>query len=168
MFDVITHSTQRVHGEDLRAISHYLKTLPGFGDERTFSFQPAAALALASGDVSRRGALDYLNNCAACHLSSGKGYEQTFPALAGNPVVNATDPASLLHIVLTGDGEPATAEAPTHFAMPPFGGRMTDQEVADVLTFIRSSWGNTAPAVNAAQVARSRVAVHGSDPAPQL
>ena len=70
------------------------------------------------------------------------------------------DPASLLHIVLTGGAEPATAKAPTHFAMPPFSDRMTNQEVADVLTFIRSSWGNDAPAVEATQVARSRATLH--------
>jgi mono/diheme cytochrome c family protein len=167
MSDVVTHSTQSLHDEDLRAIAHYLKTLPGSDGERNFTFQPAAASALASGDVSRRGALDYVNNCAACHLSSGKGYEQTFPALAGNPVVNAADPASLLHIVLTGGAEPATAKAPTHFAMPPFCGRMTDQEVADVLTFIRSSWGNEAPAVDASQVARSRATLHAPDAAAE-
>jgi mono/diheme cytochrome c family protein len=167
MSDVVTHSTQSLRAEDLRAIAHYLKTLPGSEGERSFSFQPEVASALASGDVSRRGALDYLNNCAACHLSSGKGYEQTFPALAGNPVVNAADPASLLHIVLTGGMEPATAKAPTHFAMPPFGGRMTDQEVADVLTFIRSSWGNNAPAVDAAQVALSRATLHAPGAATQ-
>jgi mono/diheme cytochrome c family protein len=167
MIDVVTHSTQSLHDEDLRAIARYLKTLSGSDGERNFVYQPAAASALASGDVSRRGALDYLNNCAACHLSSGEGYEQTFPALAGNPVVNAADPASLLHIVLTGGGEPATAKAPTHFTMPPFGGRMTDQEVADVLTLIRSSWGNSAPAVDAAQVARSRATLHARGAATQ-
>jgi mono/diheme cytochrome c family protein len=167
MSEVVTHSTQSLRDEDLRAIAHFLKTLPGSNGERNFSYQPAAASALASGDVSRRGALDYLNNCAACHLSSGKGYEQTFPALAGNPVVNAPDPASLIRIVLSGGAEPATAKAPTHFTMPPFGDRMTDQEVADVLTFVRSSWGNAAPAVGAAEVARSRATLHASEAAAQ-
>jgi alcohol dehydrogenase (quinone), cytochrome c subunit len=167
MSDVVIHSTQSLHDEDLRAIAHFLKTLPGSDGERSFSFQPAAGAALASGDVSRRGALDYLNNCAACHLSSGEGYDQTFPALAGNPVVNAPDPVSLIRIVLSGSAEPATAKAPTHFTMPPFGERMTDQEVADVLSFVRSSWGNDATPVDPAQVERLRAILRAPKPVVQ-
>jgi alcohol dehydrogenase (quinone), cytochrome c subunit len=167
MSDVVTHSTQSLRDEDLHAIAHFIKTLPGSDSERSFSFQPAVGAALASGDVSRRGALDYLNNCAACHLSSGEGYHQTFPALAGNPVVNAPDPASLIRIVLSGGAEPATAKAPTHFTMPAFGERMTDQEVADVLSFVRSSWGNDAPPVDSARVARLRAILRAPTPAAQ-
>ena len=112
------------------------------------------------GERLRPGSLDYLNNCAACHLSSGKGYVSTFPALAGNPVVNATDPSSLISIVLHGDTEPATDAVPTDFTMPSFGARLNDQEIADVVTFIRSNWGNKAPAVTPDQVAKIRAAPH--------
>jgi len=156
MSDVIIHSTQGMHTEDIRAIAHYLKSLPASGSETAFFYKIAVASALASGNVSMRGALDYLNNCAACHLSSGKGYSQTFPALAGNPVVNTSDPSSLINIVLNGGTMPPTNAAPTHFTMPSLGARLSDQEVADVLTFIRSSWGNRASSVVPLQVARMR------------
>jgi mono/diheme cytochrome c family protein len=158
MTDVVTHSTQFMREDDLRSIAHFLKSLPGSGRQPAFVYDAAVASALASGDVSTRGGLDYLNNCAACHLSSGKGYGNTFPALAGNPVVNSADPSSLITLVLNGATIPATDKTPTGFTMPPFRDRLTDQEVTDVVTFIRSSWGNKAAPVDAAQVAKIRQA----------
>ena len=79
-----------------------------------------------------------------------------FPALAGNAAVNTTDPSSLIHIVLTGSHMPSTDAAPTPVAMPGFGSRLSDQQVADLLSFVRSSWGNHAPAVTSDQVAKVR------------
>ena len=125
---------------------------------------PRIGKALASGNMSATGALDYANNCAACHLSSGVGYTNTFPALAGNPVVNANNPVSLIHIILSGASMPATKDTPTSFTMPSFATRLSDQEIADVVTFIRSSWGNNAPAVDASQVASLRGAIHAPQP----
>jgi mono/diheme cytochrome c family protein len=159
MADVVAHSTQNMTDADLAAIAHFLKQLPAAKQEARFVADPAAATALHAGDTSARGALDYLNNCAACHMSSGSGYVDTFPALAGNPVVTSEDPSSLIHIVLAGGTIPATQTAPTHFTMPPFAGRMTDQEVADVVTFIRANWGNKASAVDAATVGKLRAAI---------
>lgn len=162
MADVVAHSTQYMRQDDLRAIAHYLKSLPGSAGETNFSYDVAAASELASGTVSARGALDYLNSCAACHRSSGKGYAETFPALAGNPVVNSADPSSLINIVLNGGAMPSTGKAPTQFAMPPFGERLTDHEVAGLITFIRSSWGNKASPVDQSQVAKLRQSTHAS------
>lgn len=163
MSEVVEDSTQYMSDTDLHAIAHYLKSLAPV-QQTQFTYNAAEANALASGDVSATGAIDYLNNCSACHLSSGKGYVSTFPALAGNPVVNAANPSSLINIVLHGGTEPATDLAPTHFTMPAFGARLTDQEIADVVTFIRSSWGNNAPAVTADQVAKLRAAPHAPIP----
>lgn len=158
MADVVTHSTQLMRDEDLRAIARYLKSLPASGRETGFAYDATAATELAAGTVSARGALDYLNNCAACHRSSGRGYAETFPTLAGNPAVNGGDPSSLIAIVLNGGAMPGTAKAPTRFAMPPFADRLTDQEVADVVTFIRSSWGNKGSPVTPREVERLRTA----------
>jgi mono/diheme cytochrome c family protein len=158
MTDVVAHSTQFMREEDLRAIASYLKSLPGTRGEASFSPDAAVGSALAAGDVSARGSLDYLNSCAACHLSSGKGYVETFPALAGNPVVNSPDPSSLINIVLNGATVPPTEKAPTGFTMPGFADRLTDQEVADIVTFIRSSWGNKGSPVSSDEVVRLRSA----------
>ncbi|MBO1325461.1 cytochrome c [Acetobacter sp. TBRC 12305] len=156
MSDVVTASTQFMNDADLRAIAHYLKTLPPSPHDRPFTYDPQVAQELDAGKVTRPGALDYLNNCAACHLASGKGYDGTFPALAGNPVVNAPDARSVVNIILSGDTVPATATAPTHFTMPSFAHRLSDQDVANIVTFIRSSWGNHAPGIDAATVAKIR------------
>lgn len=125
-----------------------------------YAYAAAAGAALAKGDVSARGAIAYLNSCSACHLSSGKGYRDTFPALVGNPVVNAKDPTSLINIVLNGNTEVGTSRSPTQFTMPPFGDRLTDAEAANVVTFVRSSWGNHAPPVEAGEVAKVRALIH--------
>ena len=77
-------------------------------------------------------------------------------ALAGNPVLQSADATSLIHIVLKGGTLPATHSAPSTFTMPPFAWRLSDQEVADVVNFIRGSWGNQASAVKAGDVAALR------------
>lgn len=156
MSDVVAHSTQYMTGSDLQAIAHYLKSLPGSGTETSFTYDATEANQLAALNVSAPGALDYMNNCAACHLSSGKGYDNTFPALAGNPVVLSDNPVSLINIILNGSIRPATASAPTNFAMPPFSNRLTDQEVADLVSFIRNSWGNHAAPVSVSLIGQIR------------
>lgn len=161
MRDVVEHSSQYLGDTDLLAVATYLKSLPANPSAEHYAYAGAAGAALAKGDVSARGAIDYLNSCAACHLSSGKGYRDTFPALAGNPVVNAKDPTSLINIVLNGNTEVGTSRVPTQFTMPPFGERLSDAEVSDVVTFIRSSWGNHAPPVDANEVAKVRAQTHG-------
>jgi mono/diheme cytochrome c family protein len=98
----------------------------------------------------------YLNNCAACHRPDGVGYEQVFPRLAGNPVVQAGNPQSLISIVLDGSQTPRTTRTPAQFTMPRFAWRLSDKDVADVVNFIRTSWGNKASPVSPAEVAKSR------------
>ncbi len=114
------------------------------------------AEALWKGDDSRPGASVYIDNCAACHRTDGHGYTRVFPALAGNPVVQTADATSLINIVLNGGTLPATHTAPSTFTMPAFAWRLSDQEVADVVSFVRGSWGNKGAAVKASDVADLR------------
>jgi mono/diheme cytochrome c family protein len=107
---------------------------------------------MSAGDATRRGAMTYLDNCAACHRPDGRGYEGVFPSLAGNPAVEASNATSVVSIVLGGSSTPRTSNTPAQFAMPAFGWRLSDQEVADVVTFVRSGWGNRANAIDEAQV----------------
>ncbi|MDB5828200.1 MAG: hypothetical protein JWQ73_2420, partial [Variovorax sp.] len=58
--------------------------------------------------------------------------------------------------VLEGSARPATVDSPAALAMPGFGWRLTDDNVADMLSFVRTSWGNKADAVTPAQVATVR------------
>jgi len=156
MSDVVTDSTQYMTDDDLKAIAHYLKSLPGTGNKPVFAYDDSTAKVLAALNVSAPGALDYMNNCAACHLSSGKGYDDTFPALAGNPVVVAPNPEALIVLILDGSTRVATAGAPTDFAMPGFANRLSDQQVADLASFIRAGWGNKAGPVSADEVTKLR------------
>jgi mono/diheme cytochrome c family protein len=160
MADVVANSTQHMTDEDLAAIAKYLKSLkPVKEGTAPLAYDDKTHQALRKGSDQSPGAMAFLNNCAACHRSSGKGYEETFPSLALSPTVNAENPASLIKIVLEGGEMPWTHKAPTQFAMPAFGSRLSDQEVADVVSFIRSSWGNSASAVTADQVAKVRKAL---------
>ncbi|WP_439214036.1 c-type cytochrome [Duffyella gerundensis] len=158
MTNVVEHSLQYLTDEDITAIARYLKTLGAKDPNQVaFSKDDTVARALWNGDDSKPGASVYIDNCNACHRSDGIGYKRVFPALQGNSVVLADDATSLIHIVLTGSTLPGLQGAPSDIVMPGFGWRLNDQQVADVVNFIRTSWGNTAKtSVTAKDVAKVR------------
>ncbi|MBD8481508.1 c-type cytochrome [Pseudomonas coleopterorum] len=157
MSDVVEHSMQYMTHEDLTAIARYLKTLPAVDRaDKPHEYDARVSDALWKGDDSKVGAGVYIDNCAACHRTDGQGYTRVFPALAGNPVLQTEDASSLIHIVLAGGTLPATHTAPSTFTMPGFAWRLSDQEVADVVNFIRSSWGNRGSTVSADDVKQMR------------
>ena len=158
MSDVIIHSTQYMTPADALATAKYLKSLRSPGEEPAarFAYDPLEHLALKNGDASKPGARIYLDNCAACHRPDGMGYERVFPRLAGNPVVQAENPRSLISIVLDGSQTPRTPRTPAQFTMPRFAWRLSDKDVADVVNFIRTSWGNNASPASSADVAKIR------------
>lgn len=91
--------------------------------------------------------------CAACHQAAGTG-GGPYPPLAGNPNVVAADTASLITTVLNGRSGPITVNGKQYGgAMPAWRGQLSNAEVAAVLTYVRSAWGNTAAAVSEDQVA---------------
>ena len=164
MAEVVNKSTQYLTDQDLAAIAGYLKSLPPSNDEghgnADSSMQASAASpatrGLRAGDTGMRGSGIYLDNCNACHRSDGSGANRTFPNLVKNEAVNAENPISLIHIVLDGGLMPSTQAAPSAFAMPDFGWRLSDEEVADVRSFVRGNWGNHAAAVSHNEVAHVR------------
>jgi mono/diheme cytochrome c family protein len=149
MSDVIVHSTSQMTDADLRAIAVYLKDQPAPGGE---SPKPVSG----EDRMMHAGEAIYLDNCAACHTSAGTGISQLFPALKSSPSVQSTDPASLIRVVLRGAQSVATDSAPTGPAMPALGWKLSDNEVAAVVTYIRNSWGNAASPVLASDVASAR------------
>jgi mono/diheme cytochrome c family protein len=158
MSAVVQDSMQFLTDEDLRAIAHYLKTLapdPSARDAE-FHYDDTIAKQLYQGQTTVPGALDYVNRCAACHRTDGHGYPTVFPPLAGNPELQSPDPQALIRIVLVGSTVPSTGQAPSSFTMPGFADRLSDQQVAEVVSFIRASWGNQGGAVTAADVAKIR------------
>jgi mono/diheme cytochrome c family protein len=92
----------------------------------------SAAPSAAAGDAHGAGKALFQKNCAACHQATGKGIPGAFPALAGNPFVQgpAQDVATVL---LQGRG-----------GMPDFSSSLSDEDIAAVLSFARSAWGNKA------------------------
>jgi alcohol dehydrogenase (quinone), cytochrome c subunit len=156
MTDVVQHSTQYMSDADLQAIAVYLKSLGDAHAAAAFTEDPSTARNLRAGITPDRGSRLYVDNCATCHRTTGKGYAAVFPALAGNPVVLSSDPSSLVHVVLAGSISPSTSQAPAQFTMPPFADRLSDQDIADILSFVRTSWGNQQTTVDDRQVARLR------------
>nr|WP_080290430.1 c-type cytochrome [Pseudomonas syringae] len=157
MSEVIVQSLQYLSDSDLTAIAHYLKSLPAVDPaDKPLHDDGRTAAALHDLEVDTLGARIYADSCMACHRSDGKGYAQTFPGLASNPVLNGEDPSSLIRIVLGGATLPGTLTAPTAYTMPAFGWRLSAEETAAVVSFIRGSWGNVGGAVTAAQVTSVR------------
>lgn len=160
MNDVVTHSTQHMTDNDLKAIAVYLKSLsPSPNDPSSYQEDETTAKALQSGQNINRGAQLYVDNCAACHRTDAKGYTKAFPAIAGNPTVLAADPTSLIHVILKGSAMASTETRPSNLGMPGFDWRLSDDEVAQLATFARQSWGNHASAVSASEVANIRKTV---------
>jgi mono/diheme cytochrome c family protein len=149
MTEVIGGGTQYLDETDLRAMAAYLKSLP-----QTPATRPAASLAIAPDTAA--GADLYAARCAACHGDHGEGAPGAYPALAGNRAVTMATPANLVHIVLEGGFAPATAGNPRPYGMPPFATELNNEELALLLTYLRSSWGNQAAPVMAFDVQRFR------------
>jgi mono/diheme cytochrome c family protein len=104
------------------------------------------------------GAVVFSGHCAACHQATGQGLPGVFPPLALSEYVNG-DPARLARLVLRGLTGPVTvAGASVNGAMPAWADQLTDTEVAAVLTYVRSHFGNRAGPVSADAVAAARAA----------
>ena len=146
MVQVVENSTQYMSDDDRLAIARYLKSLDGKGPSPTFTPAPAASVFEAPG------AGLYAQDCASCHGTTGGGRDGVFPRLAGNPVVLSKSPTSLIHLVLAGGKPPQTEGASPSKSMPAFGQKLNDREAADVLSYIRTNFGNHAGAVTEPQV----------------
>jgi len=126
------------------------------------SFQPApapvaAAFVAADEATLKRGAAVYARTCIACHQPTGKGLPPVFPSIAATPIVTG-DPELPIKFILQGLMGPITVDGITfNSMMPPVAG-VTDEDIADVLTYVRQSFGNKANAVTAAQVKAVRTA----------
>lgn len=138
MTQVVEDSTQYMDDADLKAVAYYLRTLSA-KETKT-----AGASSLAQWP----GAGLYHSACASCHKAAGQGEDNKYPRLAGSEAVLAADPASLIHLVLEGGRTAQIKNGPKPEKMPAFTKKLTDREIADVLSFIRNSWGNKAPPVS--------------------
>jgi len=147
MSEVVLNSTSKMSDADVRAIAVYLKALPAGVPEPDVTPPPAEQM--ASGQKIYRSA------CVACHEVDGTSAPRIYPPLPGNANLQSADPSSKLRIILDGAQSVTTPRAPNKGSMPAYP-KLSDQEIADVATYIRNAWGNAAPAVTPEQVAKAR------------
>lgn len=105
---------------------------------------------------AERGAKMYSANCSACHQATGAGLPATFPPLAGDAVVTAEDPTRHIEIVLFGASGSTIGGVKYTSPMPAWGATLSDDDIAAVINHERSSWGNRARLISAADVAAVR------------
>ena len=116
----------------------------------------AAAEYQASTNNISLGEQVYTSRCAACHQNSGQGVPGSFPPLVATDWVTG-DTTRLIDTVLNGlSGEITVNGEKYSGVMAPWRDALSDREIASVLTYIRSSWGNDAPLVTSEQVALAR------------
>ena len=152
MTEAFNNSTQFMQDEDLTAIARYLKSLPGDPqrDGSPWQYQAVAA------NTNAPGAHTYATRCASCHGLDGKGQPEWMPPLAGATSALAKENASAINITLNGSQRVVAAGVPDAYRMPAFREQLSDQEIAQVLTYVRSTWGNNGGAVDAAAVNKLR------------
>ena len=147
MADVITYSTSLMSDADRHAIAVYLKSQAA---------SPNVAHEAPDAAAMRRGAAIYSDACASCHLEDGVGQPRYFPPLGHNAVLQQADPIGLEHLILAGSRIGTSPSRPSPLTMPSFAWKLTDQEIADVATYVRNSWGNQAATVSATDVRDAR------------
>ncbi len=148
MAEIVLHGTQHLRSADAQAMALYLQSL-------VKTSAPGAALT-PSSPPDAPGRQIYGDQCAACHGEAGQGRAGAYPALAGNRAVLMEPPHNAILSVLHGGFAPSTSGQPRPFGMPPFMLTLSDTEVAQVLNYVRNSWGNAATPVSRLQVQQLR------------
>jgi mono/diheme cytochrome c family protein len=156
MAEVVYNSLQYLTDEDTRAMSVYLKSLgAGTPPVAAASGVPAEESSL----LMRLGKTVYDAQCASCHGAQGRGMPPQYPPLAGNQSIQMESAVNPIRMVLNGGFPPGTAGNPRPHGMPPFAQSLSDDEVAAVVTYIRSAWGNRGTAISARQANELRSAL---------
>ena len=149
MNEVIANSLRYLTDSDLAAIAVYLKSLAANGDSVK---QTINAAQQASGQAV------YEKYCDECHLSTGRGGFRKAPPVASSPLVQASNAASLVNVILFGatpaSGLPASLDV--WESMPGFKDKLSDAQVADLANFLRASWDNRGDVVAPKFVAEQR------------
>lgn len=142
MAEVVMKSTRHLTDDDLAAIATYLVALP----QRPA--RPLGESAAGWKDLVANGKTTYDKHCASCHAGDGRGKGDAYPPLDANPTVTEPTGINAIRVVLSGGFAPATEGNPRPYSMPPFSQRLSDDEVAGVVSYIRQAWSNRAIAVS--------------------
>ncbi|MBC8638886.1 cytochrome c [Caballeronia sp. EK] len=156
MAEVVYDSLQYLTEEDVRAMAVYLKALPARSGDK--SPPPSQAVAEEKTSLSPLGKKIYDAQCAECHAAQGQGKPPDFPPLANNQSIEMNSAVNPIRMVLNGGYPPGTFKNPKPYGMPPFAQSLSDVEVAAVVTYIRTAWGNHGAPVTVKEVNELRSA----------
>lgn len=154
MAEVVSESLQQAPDDELHAMANYLKSLPVTNapdDNGAANPQDQIPPALLAAGKNLYG-----KNCADCHGDNGEGREPAAPPLAGNRAVTMTSAVNPIRMILFGGYAPGTTGNPRPFGMPPYSLVLSDEEIAEVLLYVRSSWGNAARPARGEEVSANR------------
>jgi cytochrome c553 len=155
MSEVVYNSLQYMTDADIRAMAVYLKSIGQLNKlDPEVSSVPVAENSL----LMRLGKSVYADQCANCHGAKGAGEPTRYPSLANNQSIQMDSPVNPIRMVLNGGFPPSTPGNSMPYGMPPFAQNLSNDEVAAVVTYIRSSWGNHGTAISARQVDELRSA----------
>mgnify|MGYP006138343577 CR=1 FL=1 len=110
-----------------------------------------------SPDLGLDGAALYATNCQSCHQANGEGLEGVFPPLAKSSYI-AQDPKRMVDVILHGLSGPVTVNGKEYNSVMPPMTQLTDDEIANISTYVLNSWGNPGGRVDKAEVAAKRKA----------
>jgi alcohol dehydrogenase (quinone), cytochrome c subunit len=158
MTSVINISTQGMTDADIAAMARYLKSLPPVGGNGApaYAYDAKATKVSLQHPADDAGARVYTAYCMHCHGVDGRGFAPMLAPLAGNSNVLERDPSSLINVMLNGTADLVIDGIPAPYPMPRYAQSLDDQQIADVLTFIRAGWNNNAAAISASDVAAMR------------
>ncbi|WP_162252448.1 MULTISPECIES: cytochrome c [unclassified Rhizobium] len=154
MADVVYNSLQYLTDEDTVAMAVYLKSIAQDSPQSPVSRLPSSESSL----LISLGKTVYDGQCASCHGVGGEGKPPHFPPLAGNQSIQMDSAVNAIRMVLNGGYAPGTKSNPMPYGMPPFAVSLSDNEVAAVVSYIRTSWGNRGTTVSAAEANELRKA----------
>jgi mono/diheme cytochrome c family protein len=147
MAEVVHNSLQYLTDEDARAMAVYLK---GIAEGSSSSSAPISTLPTTESSLLiSLGKTVYDKNCASCHGAQGEGKPPHWPPLANNQSIEMESAVNPIRMVLNGGYPPGTKGNPRPYGMPPFAGMLSDNEVAAVVSYIRTAWGNRGTPVSA-------------------
>lgn len=157
--NTVTHfSTSQMAQSDVAAMANYLLT----NSEGTLlgaQAEPkpiAAVVELPLEERLMNGRLSYIAACSGCHGGNGQGIPNVVPALAGDAIVAMDNPQTLISVVLNGLATTTYTNQQRYYAMPGFADRLDDQNIADLLMWVRAEWGDQSTAISAKMVAQEK------------
>jgi nitrite reductase (NO-forming) len=115
----------------------------------------AKAGALTQQDQVKAGQALFAGTCSTCHQVNGEGLQGVFPPLAKSSMLR-DDPKRIVDIILRGLSGPVTVNGKEYDSVMPPMTQLTDDEVANISTYVLNSWGNPGGRIDKAEVARVR------------